>query len=398
MIPSDSICYNFDRKISMNFKNFNEEAWEKIKVFTLSGILIVLFYVLMNNLYIIGNIFSLILKACAPFLYGILFTFIVLPLRKLAERRLHKSTSLSDKNIRKISVAVSMLGFLLVLTGFFVILVPQLVDSIRIFVDSLGGYVRTIQSLIERLADYDPGVADYLENLVSAAGKSLSDWLTGAQGGMSRILNYSINVARGILNFFIGMIIAIYLLYDEEKFKKQIKMIMFGYLNEKTASDILHLMRITKTTFTRFIFGKFIDSLVIGAICWLCCVLLRIPYSLLIAVVIGVTNMIPVFGPFIGAIPCIFILLIIDPFKSLEFAIFILILQQIDGNIIGPYILGDAVGLPTLWVMFAIIAGGALFGIGGMFVGVPVFSVLYDLTKERVQNNLAERKIDIDTK
>ena len=382
----------------MDFKHLSPETKEKILAFTISGILVVIFYVMMNHLNVLTEVLGLFLKAISPFLYGLLFTFIMLPLRKLIEERLLKDRNLEAKTKRKIAVAISMIAFLLIMTGFFVLLIPQLLDSIKIFVDSIGGYVRTIQTMIASLDAYNPGLADYLEKLVSTAGTALSEWLTGAQGGMSRILSYSINFAKSVLNFFIGMIISVYLLYDDERFKKQIKMILFGYLNEKRASDILHLLRLTKDTFNRFIFGKFIDSLIIGVICYICILIMRMPYAPLIAVVIGLTNMIPVFGPFIGAIPCIFILLIISPLKAVEFAVFILILQQIDGNLIGPYILGDAVGLPTLWVMFAIIVGGAMLGVIGMFIGVPVFSVLFELTKERVQNNLISRKINVDEK
>ncbi|MDO5110276.1 MAG: AI-2E family transporter [Erysipelotrichaceae bacterium] len=379
----------------MDFKHISDETKEKIFIFTASGILIVLFAVMVNHISVIGNILAKIIRAVSPFLYGLLFTFIMLPLRKLVEFEILKDAKMEQKTKRIIAVVASMVVFLLVLVTFFVVLIPQLFDSIRTFVDSIGGYVRTIQNMIARLDAYDENLAGYLEKMVTNGGKALSEWLTGAQGGMSQILNYSLNVAKGIMDFFIGMIISMYLLYDEEKWKKQIKMVMFGYLNEKTAADMLHLMRLTKNTFNRFIFGKFIDSMIIGFICYFSCLILRIPYPLLIAFVVGITNMIPVFGPFIGAIPLVFILLIINPIKSLEFAVFILILQQIDGNIIGPKILGGAVGLPTLWVMFAIIAGGALFNIVGMFIGVPLFSVIYELAEERVHNNLKAKNIDV---
>ena len=386
------------RKTHMNFKHIKDETKEKIVAFTISGILIVCFYVLMNHIPTLLTLFGKIINAVSPFLIGILFTFVMLPLRKLIETKWLAKTKLDDQTKRKIAVAASMVAFLLTIILFFVILIPQLIDSIRVFIDSLGSYIKTIQGMVEKLDAYDPVLADYLEKMVSSTGKALNTWLTGAQGGMSQILNYSISFAKSIMNFFIGMIISMYLLYDEEKFKKQVKMMLFGYLSEKNAEDILHLMRLTKTTFNRFIFGKFIDSLIIGLMCYVGCLIMQIPYSPMIAVVIGITNMIPVFGPFIGAIPCIFILLIISPIKSFEFCIFVLVLQQIDGNIIGPQILGDAVGLPTLWVMFAIIAGGALFGIIGMFIGVPVFSVIYALTEERVHNNLAMKKIDVKEK
>jgi predicted PurR-regulated permease PerM len=144
-----------------------------------------------------------------------------------------------------------------------------------------------------------------------------------------------------------------------------------------------------------FIFGKALDSLIIGVTCGLCCGLMKIPYTPLIAFVIGITNMIPIFGPFIGAVPCVFILLIISPTKALEFIIFILILQQVDGNILGPYILGDSLGLPPVWVMFAIIVGGALWGVLGMFLGVPLFSVIYVLIKELINKRLSEKRIKV---
>jgi predicted PurR-regulated permease PerM len=219
--------------------------------------------------------------------------------------------------------------------------------------------------------------------------------LNTLMGGMGT----SIKSIFGVLsNFALGVIISAYILGERRNFKRQLILILRAAFSERTANWILKEASFANQKFNGFLIGKIVDSTIIGVLCFIFLALTGMPYTILISIIVGVTNMIPVFGPFIGAIPCIFILLIIDPFKSLEFAIFILILQQIDGNIIGPYILGDAVGLPTLWVMFAIIAGGALFGISGMFVGVPVFSVLYDLTKERVQNNLAERKIDIDTK
>jgi predicted PurR-regulated permease PerM len=156
---------------------------------------------------------------------------------------------------------------------------------------------------------------------------------------------------------------------------------------------MMHIMNLTAKTFNNFIFGKFVDSLIIGLICYICVSLMKMPYAPLIAFVVGVTNMIPVFGPFIGAVPSTLILLIIDPILALEFLVFILILQQIDGNIIGPHILSDAVGLPTLWVMFAIIVGGAMFGVVGMFVGIPIFSVIYTLTEDWIHRRLKEKKI-----
>ncbi|MBR2066813.1 MAG: AI-2E family transporter, partial [Solobacterium sp.] len=233
--------------------------------------------------------------------------------------------------------------------------------------------------------------------MLMQAGTKLTEWLTGAQGGLSRLVSYSISLLRTVFNFFVGVIISIYLLMDEEKFRRQIKSIIYAFTDSDKADRVVEITRLTGKTFNSFIFGKFIDSLIIGVITYFVLMIMKMPYAPLISFVVGVTNMIPVFGPFIGAVPSIIILLIINPWKALEFAIFIFILQQIDGNIIGPRILGDAVGLPTLWVMFAIIVGGALFGAVGMFIGVPVFSVIYVLLGKIIENNLAKKEIDLQT-
>ena len=191
------------------------------------------------------------------------------------------------------------------------------------------------------------------------------------------------------------MVVSFYLLLDEEKFLLQFDKVLYTVCSLDHAERITYVTGLTGKMFNRFIFGKAFDSLIIGVICWICMIIMKMPYAPLIGFVVGITNMIPVFGPFLGAIPCILILVIINPWKALEFAVFVLILQQIDGNIIGPRILGDSMGLPSLWIMVAIIVGGALFGVTGMFVGVPVFSVIYILVKEKVNRSLRIRKLNI---
>lgn len=176
------------------------------------------------------------------------------------------------------------------------------------------------------------------------------------------------------------------------------KKILYTICAENTADSIILVIRLTSNMFKRFVFGQAIDSVVVGIVCWFGCTVFRIPYAVLIGFVVGVTNMIPIFGPFIGAVPCGIILLLVKPIAAIEFAAFILVLQQIDGNIVAPHILGDSLGLPALWVMFAIIVGGSLFGIVGMFLGVPLFSVIYYLVAEAVDNHIYRHRIKIDEK
>ena len=223
----------------------------------------------------------------------------------------------------------------------------------------------------------------------------LGDWVSNLASSLNAILMYSVIFAKSVMNFLIGMIIALYILLDEVNLKRQMKKVLYALLPEKTTKGILRTTRLTINTFNSFVAGKAVDSLIIGILCYIILSFMKMPYTPLISVVVGVTNMIPVFGPFLGAVPSILILLLVDPFKALEFSIFILILQQVDGNIIGPRILGGAVGLPTLYVMFAIIIGGALFGIVGMFIGVPVFSVIFVLVSEFIHRQLDKKNITI---
>ncbi|MBR3364498.1 MAG: AI-2E family transporter [Solobacterium sp.] len=377
----------------MKFSNLKEETLESIKAFSIAGIIIVVFFQLVNNLGWLGKFFNSAMQTLAPFLIGIVFAFITIPLRRFVEDSLLANVKWSKKAKRYVGVLVAMVVLLAGIVVFFAILIPQLASSLSIFIASFDGYVETLRGLIEKVNSGAPEIAQFLSNGVKLMGEKLTEWLTGAQGGLAQILSYSISFAKGIMNFFIGVIITMYLLLDEEKFVRQVKMFIYGVFGQGTSESLIHVLKLTAHTFNSFIFGKFVDSLIIGVICYICVTLMRMPYAPLIAFVVGITNMIPVFGPFIGAVPSTLILLIIDPFQALEFLVFILILQQIDGNIIGPHILSDAVGLPTLWVMFAIIIGGAMFGVVGMFIGIPVFSVIYTLIEDWIHRRLREKKI-----
>ena len=259
-----------------------------------------------------------------------------------------------------------MVVLLLILASFFAVLIPQLSSSISTLAANMGSYLESASSYMEGLSKQYPQYA----GVFGAMGTSFTDFLsslgTSATSIVTKLVTYSISMVTGLFSFLIGLIVAIYMLLDQEKFKRQAVKMFYALLPRPRAEYWFSVGRLTSHMFNRFIFGKALDSFIIGIACWICCAIMRIPYSPLIAFIVGLTNMIPVFGPFIGAIPCILILLFINPVSAVEFAVFILILQQIDGNILGPYILGDSMGLPTLWVMFAIILGGSMFGVLGM--------------------------------
>lgn len=382
--------------LDMDLKNLKPEAKENILTITVAGILIVVFYILLKNVGWVFNGVLKLVKALAPFIFGFAFAFVLIPLRRTIEIKWLKHVSIKFRTKRKIATLICMLVLILVLFSFFAILIPQLADSLSTFSASFDGYVQKAVQWVESINGTNSQMSNMVNSLIDSASGKLTEWLTGARGGIATLLSFSISFARGILNFLIGVIICIYILLDEEVFKKQFKSLLYAILNKKSATRVIEVLRLTSKTFNSFLFGKFIDSLIIGVITYIAVVIMRMPYAPLIAFVIGITNMIPVFGPFIGAIPCLLILLIIDFWMALEFFVFIVILQQIDGNVIGPRILGDAVGLPTLWVMFAIIVGGSLFGIVGMFVGVPIFSVIYVLANDRIKRNLKEKNIVVE--
>ena len=379
----------------MKWSKLKEETIENIKAFSISGILVVAFYTLINNVEPLYGVFHAVFVALSPFIYGLGIAFLLNPLRKIIEYSWLGKTSLKPSTKKIIASFVALFIGIIMLFVFFSILIPQMISSIQTFLSSFEGYVETARNFFESNNFLSEDLLKTLNPLIDRGASMLGDWVSNLASSLNAILMYSVIFAKGVMNFLIGMIIALYILLDEPKLKRQTKKVLYALLPEKTTEKIIKTSRLTINTFNSFIAGKAVDSLIIGILCYIILSFMNMPYTPLISVLVGVTNMIPVFGPFLGAVPSILILLLVDPFKALEFAIFILILQQIDGNIIGPRILGGAVGLPTLYVMFAIIIGGALFGIFGMFIGVPVFSVIFVLVRDFIHQQLEKKKITV---
>ena len=200
-----------------------------------------------------------------------------------------------------------------------------------------------------------------------------------------------------LTNVLIGVIISVYLLVSKEKFLRQSKKVIYALCKPKKANLILHIGRKANEIFNGFIIGKIIDSAIIGVLCFIGVSIFKMPYALLVSVIVGVTNVIPVFGPYIGAVPCAILILLVDPMKGLGFIIFIILLQQLDGNVIGPKILGESTGLSPFWVVFSILLAGGLFGIVGMIVGVPTFALIYYIIKLFIQQKLEAKNLPTDT-
>ena len=374
--------------------NFDESTKQNIRTYTISGALVLCIWFLFSRWDAVASFFSRIFNALQPFLWGLAIAFILMPIQRVVENSWLKNTKQTPKARHRTAIAISMVIFLLILTAFFAVLIPQLVSSFRALAESMDSYMTTTDNYLNSVNETGR-LADIVDKAMTTIQKSVTDYLSGPEGLLSTVVDYSMSMVKGILNFFMGIIVAIYLMNDTKRWKRQFKQVSYALFPKNAAEFIFHVGRLTADMLDKFIFGKALDSLIIGLICGLVCAIMNMPYTPLIAFIVGLTNMIPVFGPFIGAIPCAFILLIIHPIKALEFVIFIIILQQIDGNIIGPRILGGSMGLPALWVMFAILLGGALNGVLGMFLGVPLFSVVYILVREHSARRVREKGIDL---
>lgn len=284
-------------------------------------------------------------------------------------------------------IAFFCIGALLML------LIPQLISSVKMLITSIPGYFSSMEQYLAVLQSHLSNTVQ-LEKLLGSYEEVLKAATDAISGLFPHVLNYGMALGSGLVSTITAIMFSIYMLLDKEKLLRQMKKLVFTFLPEKHAKRVLRVLARTNQTFSGFIGGKIIDSLIIGVLCFIICTILRIPYALLVSVVVGCTNVIPVFGPFLGAIPCAFILLIVQPFSSLEFLIMILILQQFDGNVLGPKILGESTGLSALWVLFSILVGGSLLGFAGMLIGVPTFAVLYSLLAEYTDLRLAKKGIN----
>ena len=302
---------------------------------------------------------------------------------------------LSYKKKRILSSFLSLLAFLLIVSSFFFVIIPQLISSIMQIYTLVSENSGNLLEFVEMLADKFSLSEDFYADLNGFVNDLLANVLTFVKERGPAIFSSAVDSAKGFMNIIIGLVVALYILLDRDHLKGTASNVFRAYLNESQYDYLCHALSLTNNKISNFISGKLWDSLIIGVICFVVMNILGMEYSLLISFIVGITNIIPFFGPFIGAIPSIFILLIVSPIHALEFMIWILILQQIDGNIIGPKILGGSVGLSSLWIMFAILVGGGYFGVLGMVLGVPLFAAFYFLFRDHIHTKLKEKGLEV---
>lgn len=350
-----------------------------------------------------------ILGAFSPVISGAVFAYLLNPLMNFCDRRLYPwllRRKMDKQKAYRLSRVLSMIFALLfavvLVYEFFSMLLPQLYESIVGIINNMSTYYSDAEKWVLGFLADNPALSSQVDKLLEQFYQFLEGWinpdlLSNINSIFASLTSSVLSVVRGILNLLIGVVAAVYILWLRDRFLAQTKKIAVALMPQQRADRFFELGRKIHRVFSGFIIGKLVDSLIIGVLCYIGALLLRFPYPALIATVVGVTNVIPFFGPFIGAIPCALLILLVDPLKCLYFVIFIFGLQQLDGNVIGPRILGDTIGISGFWVLVSITVAGSLFGFTGMLLGVPVFAVLYMLLSETVAEQLRRKKQPVET-
>lgn len=365
----------------------------------------ILFQYIIQNGKVVQNGIRNLSKPFYPIIYGIVIAYLLNPILRFCEEkcfyqlshRIHKANEKKAKRFnRSISIFCTMLFALLLFSGLLWLVIPQIYISIRDIVGQKDSYVGNIEHWLEGLYTRWPMLEETIVKQMDGIYDKVIDWLS--KSILPNLDTILVSVSNGVLggvkvisNLIIGFIVAAYVMSSKDVFTAQSKKLLYSFVPIKQANKILDAIRHANQIFGGYINGKLIDSLIVGIVCFLGLSILRMPYAALISVIVGVTNIIPVFGPFIGAIPCALLLLVVSPMKCFIFIIFVVILQQVDGNILGPKILGNSTGLSSFWVLTAILVCGGLFGFMGMLIGVPIFACFYAGIRY-VCNSILEKK------
>lgn len=354
---------------------------------------IVLFLALWNLPSVLGAI-KIFYIVFLPAIYGFVIAFLLnIPykwIRRHIFRRVEEKKGIYVKVaiILSIITAYLLIGIIIgVLIRFFI---PQLIESLTQLMQNIPYYVEVAEFYSSRFIEnfhLTQFVDEQAVNLWATFNAKATAILADA---IPYIGNYVMGITSGLFNLLIGIVISIYLLFAKDSLIRQMNMLLIAFGPEKHIDRIIELSSRTNLLFNRFIAGDLIDALIVGIVCFIGTSIMGTPYAFLVSVIVGITNIIPIFGPFIGAIPSLFLIVIVDPFQALMFLIFIFALQQIDGNIIKPHVFGNTLGLPSLWVLVSIVIGGGLFGIIGMILGVPAFALIYSVVKEVVHQRLSD--------
>ena len=357
----------------------------------------VLFFFALYRFQTLGEVLDKIVKILMPFVYGGVIAYLLCPMCNMFSDYFQRTLPQRFKKMAEpLAMTLSLLVGGLIVYALIIMIAPQLYNSIVSIWEMLPGKVEDLFNWAQVTYGESAimqGVLNYLMTSVDTLYEKVDSWATGT------LVPYITNIVTGVglgvwkvlmflKDFLIGIIAALYLLANRKVFARQGRLIIRSVLKPRWADLVLEEISFVDKMFGGFIEGKIVDSAIIGVLCYVGCMIFKFPNALLVSAIVGVTNVIPFFGPFLGAIPALLLILIESPIKALWFGLFVLGLQQLDGNIIGPKILGDATGVSSFWVLFAILLFGGLWGLVGMVVAVPLFAVIYDIIRRLVIRGL----------
>lgn len=369
----------------------------KLKSQFLLSTYIMIFLLFIIKPTLIPSILGRITTAFKAFIVGGVIAFLINIPMKIIEEKIIKKLIKRSKRLEKLSRPIALISTLIIFTGVIITFInyvaPQLIESIRTLANSIPEYISSVQNLVmdtlEKLNISNEMAIDIpssIEKYMSYIGNLLNMFI-------SNLFNLTIGITNFFINFFLGIIIAIYILLSKEKLNLQFRKIIYAFFNENICEKIIYILKLINQKFSRFILGQSIDGLILGTIFFVVFSLVKIPYALLISILIPILNFIPIFGTYVGIGISSLIILMIEPKVVILFLVLIITIQQLDGKFVYPIVVGNSLGLPSLWILLAITVGGNLFGVLGMILGMPLVSVIYELFGEYVNKRLKSRKI-----
>ena len=370
----------------------------------------ILFYYILFHRASLSNAIHSFVTISMPIIDGLILAYLMTPILNAIEQKIVKpvcykfhisAAGKNKKRVRMASILLTICVVFVVAYEFLSLIIPELIRSVQSIVFQFPIYIENLQNWVNGLLENNPDLEDLMNELFKYS-ENLNDFFNTSimpkiNGMIISLSTGVIDFLKGMWNLIIGFIISIYILGSKETFAGQAKKITYAFFDAGTANQIISTFRFTHTTFSGFLGGKVIDSIIIGIICFFCTNIIGTPYATLVSVIVGVTNLIPFFGPWIGGVPSTLLILMVNPMQALYFLILIFVIQQFDGNVLGPKILGDSTGLSGFWVIFSITIFGGVFGILGMVVGVPIFAVCYAGFKSLVNKKLAGKNLPTDT-
>lgn len=359
------------------------------RTIVLSGIMLIIAAFIILRYEGFFAVLRYIVATLRPITAGCIIAFVLnKPLEKtdcfLKNIYMRKGRTVSEKPLKTSVMAVYLIT-LLILGAIVGIIVPQLISNITVFASSFDTYYQNFRNIIDTLSGYLQydwiKELDILDNLGSISGY-FPDII-------KKTFSLTADIFAGIIDFFVGMVLSVYILSDKKNLQKQADFLLKRIFSKNMYNKIMHCLKIANISFSNFISGQLTESLIVGVLCFIGMNIFGFKYSLMISIIIGITNIIPIAGPIFATIPCAFILLLDEPIKAVWFVVFIIVLQQLESNLIYPRVVGNSVGLPALWVLAAVTIGGRLYGITGMIVGIPLMSIVYGILYEKMHENQA---------